>query len=89
MRLGYLSVGIADKDWSHGFDNCATENVAEGEIEDEDIVGGAGEVREISEDDEEENVEEWSKHSEEELRDNKESCLGFPLCFKHGVTLQN
>ena len=84
----YLSVGIADKYWGHGFDNGAAENITKGQIENEDIVGGTREVWEVSEDDEEENIEKRSKHSEEKLRHDKNSCFGFLLCFKHGVTFK-
>ena len=71
LTIYYLSIGITDKDRGHGLDNGTAENITECEVQNHDIVGGTREVGEITEDDEEEDVDQRSEYCEEELRANQ------------------
>ena len=57
----YLCVGIADDDGGHGFDDGAVDNVAKGEIQNEPIVSRGWKVWQITDNDEEEDVDEGSE----------------------------
>ena len=73
----HLEKSVADEDTCDGFSESAGEEVCCGQVRQEDVVGGSGQVRKISQCDTQEDVDHGAEQGEEELGEHQQS--GFPL----------
>ena len=73
--LSYLAEGITDVYAEHRLDEGADDEVTDRDVGEDDIVGGTGEVGEISECDPQHYIDHGTEQSEEKLRKDQESRL--------------
>ena len=78
----YLDKGVAHEHRGHRLDDGADDEVGRREVEQEDVVGGGGEGGQVSQDDEDEDVCQRTKHCEEHLGENQHCCQG-PVSLHH------
>ena len=73
--LSYLDEGITDVYAEYRLDEGADDEVTDRDVGEDDIVGGAGEVGEISECDPQHDIDHGTKQSEEKLGKYQQSRL--------------
>ena len=68
----YLEISVSNVNAENCFDEGANQEITDGDVSQENIVGAAGELGEVSESDAEQNIGYGSDQSEEQLREDQQ-----------------